>query len=141
MGGLGLLTTVVLASCGDSKTQLGKVDFATQIKPLLESQCVNCHQSGALMGNLNLENHALATKAHPHGDVIKPGDPEHSLLYRVLTLPEVEKQAMPPGGHRIEKEKVELIKLWITQGAVWPDGAGGVVRPKVDPAVRVGTKA
>ena len=32
------------------------VDFAAQIKPLLEERCINCHHSGALFGNLNLEN-------------------------------------------------------------------------------------
>src|SRR4051794_28029907 len=91
---------MAVTSC-QPKSRVASVDFATEIKPVFEAQCVNCHQSGALMGGLNLENRAVATRAQPHGQVIKPGDPDHSLIYSVLKLPETDKQAMPPGGHRI----------------------------------------
>lgn len=139
MGGLLLFMSV--ASCQPSLPQARKVNFGTQIKPLFEAQCVNCHQAGALMGNLNLESHSLATKAHPHGQVIKPGDPDHSLIYTVLRLPEEHRQAMPPGGHRIEQDKIDLIRDWILQGAPWPTGEAGAVRPKVDAASPLGKKA
>jgi len=138
--GAGLLATVVMASCHHPQARVQKVNFTTQIKPLFEAQCVNCHQSGALMGNLSLESHALATRAHPHGQVIKPGDPDHSLIYTVLRLPEANQQAMPPGGHRIEQEKIDLIRDWIFQGAPWPNGDAGAVRPKVDASVPLGKK-
>lgn len=137
---LGVLLLLPAMSC-QPRPKISHVNFTTQIKPLLEAQCVNCHQSGSLMGNLNLENHALATRPHPHGEVIKPGDPAHSLLFSVLVLKESAPQAMPPGGHRIEKEKVDLIERWIEQGARWPTGPDGVIQPKVDPGVRQGTKA
>ena len=137
---LGVLGLLKATSCRP-QAETGRVDFASEIKPLLEKQCVNCHQSGSLMGDLNLENHTLATRNHPHGQVIKAGDPEHSLLYTVLVLQASARQAMPPGGHRIEKERVELIKRWIEQGATWPGGPEGVVHPKVDPGARFGTKS
>ncbi len=114
------------------KAESKPVDFATQIRPLLESRCVNCHHSGALFGELNLENHALATKPRSSGPVIVPGEPTQSRLYMVLTLPEGDRKAMPPTGHRIASEEVALLKRWITEGAKWPDGADGVVKPSVD---------
>jgi hypothetical protein len=108
------------------------VDFATQIRPLLESRCVNCHHSGALFGELNLENHTLATKPRKTGAVLVPGKPAESRLYLALTLPEGERTAMPPSGHRIAAEEVALLKRWIEEGAKWPEGPEGTVKPTVD---------
>lgn len=108
------------------------VDFAKQIGPLLESRCVNCHHSGALFGELNLENHAHATKPRAAGPVLVSGKPDESRLYLVLTLPEGDRKAMPPTGHRISVEEVALLKRWISEGAKWPEGADGVVKPTVN---------
>ena len=105
------------------------VDFATQIKPLLQAQCVGCHHSGALFGNLNLESRELAFRATAIGPPIVPGEPDKSRLYIVLTLPESERKAMPPTGHRIRKEDVELLKQWILEGAKWPQGSEGHIKP------------
>jgi mono/diheme cytochrome c family protein len=104
------------------------VSFVTEIKPLLEARCVNCHQAGALFGELNLENRELAFKPRAKGPVITPGDPDKSTLYLVLTLPEGDRTAMPPTGHRISPEETALIKRWIQQGATWPTGPDGVVK-------------
>lgn len=108
------------------------VDFVSQIKPILTARCINCHHSEALFGNLNLENRKRAFAKRPQGPVIVPREPAKSPLYVVLTLPPKKTQkAMPPTGHRIEKEQVELIRLWIEQGADWPNGKPGVIKPLV----------
>ena len=39
------------------------VDFVTQIKPLLQNRCVNCHHSGAVFGDLSLENREALVEA------------------------------------------------------------------------------
>lgn len=114
------------------------VSFEKQVKPVLAYRCINCHHSDALFGNLNLENRKLAFAKRPQGPVIVPGSPEKSPLYVVLTLPPKKtKKAMPPTGHRIDKEQVELIRQWIKQGAVWPEGKAGVIKPS--PAVKTTT--
>lgn len=115
-------------SC-QKKPEVQTVDFARHIKPLLQSRCISCHNSGALLGDLNMENRALAFKERAKGPIITPGKPEASQLYIVLTLPEPEKKAMPPTGHRIPQADVDLMKRWIEQGAKWPDGAEGEVKP------------
>lgn len=108
-----------------------KVSFTKEIKPLLEARCVNCHNAGALFGELNLENRELAFKPRAKGAAITPGSPDKSPLYLVLTLPEGDRKAMPPTGHRISEEEMALIKRWIAQGAEWPTGPDGVVIPSV----------
>lgn len=106
-----------------------KVEFSSQIKPLLGSRCINCHHSGALFGELNLENREMAFKKRANGPVILPGKPDSSMLYLVLKLPPKEMKAMPPNGHRIPDREVEMVYEWIKQGAEWPSGAEGVIQP------------
>ncbi len=106
-----------------------KVDFVSQVKPLLTSKCVNCHHAGALFGELNLENRAMAFKKRVNGPVILPGKPDSSALYMVLKMPPKNPKAMPPNGHRITDKEVNLIYDWIKQGAAWPKGADGVITP------------
>ena len=111
-----------------------KVDFVKQIKPVLESACINCHNSENLFGNLNLENRARAFGKRKEGAVIVPGAPEKSPLYVVLTLPPKKtKKAMPPTGHRVAKDQLELIRSWIAQGAEWPEGKTGAIKPGPKP--------
>jgi mono/diheme cytochrome c family protein len=105
------------------------VDFVSDVKPFLTSKCVNCHHAGALFGELNLENRAMVFKKRANGPVILPGRPDSSMLYLVLKLPPKNLKAMPPNGHRVSDQEVELIYDWIKQGASWPKGAAGVIVP------------
>jgi hypothetical protein len=124
---LALPILALVASCSREPVK-DHVDFATQIKPLLEERCVTCHNSNALFGNLNLENRAFAFRNRPEGAVIVPQKAPESRLYLVLTLRETDRKAMPPTGHRIPAEDVDLIKRWIEQGADWPQGREGVLK-------------
>lgn len=123
---------LVVVSCSREPAE-DRVDFATQIKPLLKERCVNCHSSNALFGNLNLESRAFAFRERPDGPIIVLEQAEKSRLYRVLTLPEGDRKAMPPTGHRIPAGEVDLIKRWIDQGAPWPEGSEGIIEPLASP--------
>ena len=124
-----LLASFALASSCQKKPEVKPVDFVTQIKPLLENRCINCHHSGALFGDLSFESRALAMQPRKKGPVIMPGQPVNSHLYIALTLPDPDKKAMPPTGHRIPSAEVELVKRWIKEGAKWPDGPDGEIKP------------
>lgn len=133
---LPILAALLAAAVAPVSAAEAKLDFATHIKPVLASRCISCHQSGALFGELNLENHDMAFKKRRNGPVILPGRPDSSMLYLVLKLPPKEMKAMPPNGHRIPDREVQLIHDWIKQGAEWPAGAEGVIRP---PAAKADT--
>ncbi|WP_395750465.1 c-type cytochrome domain-containing protein [Prosthecobacter sp.] len=120
---LALATT--LHAAGDAP-----VDFVKQVKPILADRCVECHNSETLLGELNLQTRALAFSKRKAGPVIVPKDAEKSMLYLVLTLPSKDKKAMPATGHRIPKDEVSLIRQWITEGAVWPEGKDGTIMPQ-----------
>ncbi len=103
------------------------VDFVRQVKPILADRCVECHNSDAIFGDLNLQNRALAMRKRKAGPVIVPKEPEKSMLYLALTLPPKDKKAMPATGHRIPKDDVETIRRWIKEGANWPEGKDGAI--------------
>ncbi len=106
------------------------VSFQREIKPILEGRCIECHNSASLLGEVNLQTRDLAMRKRKAGAVITPGQPEKSLLYLALTLPEKEKKAMPATGHRIPKEEIALVRRWILEGAHWPDGKEGSLLPR-----------
>jgi hypothetical protein len=99
----------------------GKIDFARDIQPIFETSCSPCHFGEKPKAELRLDDKKLALKGGISGAVIIPGKSNESrLLTRVLGL-NGEKR-MPLGGEPLKPAQIELIKRWIDEGAVWPDG-------------------
>lgn len=118
-----LLTAVSLTACMNLTVLKDEpVDFVSDVKPLLESRCLECHQHSYEFAGLNLETKALAMKGGRSGPVIVPGSPHQSLLYKVLLLGHNNPVAMPPTPERLEREHQQVLHDWIQQGAKWPDG-------------------
>lgn len=115
-----------------------KVDFVSDVKPLLASTCVICHHSETMLGGLNLETRKTAFGGGDGPAFIVPGEPESSLLYLVTENPhgKVSAQAKMPAMEDIfltDGER-DLLRRWIEQGAEWPGGEEGWVEPiKIDP--------
>lgn len=106
-----------------------KVSFEKQIKPLFESRCVMCHNGQVAAGDLNLLTRDLAFRRSSNGPFIIPGDPNGSKLFRMVQLADVEPGAMPPTGHALDGHQLGLVKAWIEQGAEWPAGEPGYLKP------------
>lgn len=118
---------------GEEPNPSAPVSFVSDIKPLLESRCLSCHNTSTLLGRLNLENRELAFSHPEGGQFIVPGEPKSSKMYQVLLLPRDDDEAMPAIGHRLSEEEVDLMRRWIEQGAEWPDGPDGVLVPIIPP--------
>ena len=96
------------------------VDFAKDIKPILEKHCTKCHGEEKDKGGLALHTKFHAFKESDSGEVnIIPGNPEKSILFKKITETD-EDEIMPPKGS-MSDDKISLIKQWIKEGAVWPD--------------------
>ncbi len=104
------------------------VDFVAQVQPILETSCVRCHGTEHPKGGLRLDNKAAAFKGGDDGLVIVPGDPAKSPLYTSTVLPLTDDNKMPPKDETLTKTQTELLRLWIEQGAPWPDGVTLVAR-------------
>ena len=99
------------------------VGFEAEVYPIFEKACHDCHGSKVQRAQLRLDARELVFAARPSGPVILSGNPLKSSLYqRVAGLNGLER--MPFGG-QLEPAEVELIRTWIEQGAIWPDGVGG----------------
>ena len=106
-----------------------KVDFEKQILPIFKEACFDCHQkertdekTGKVKkpkGKFRMDSAAMLVKGGSEGSNVVPGDAAKSTVYTSVTLPESDDLAMPPEGKgdRLSKEKQELIKKWINEGA------------------------
>ncbi|MEM7386702.1 MAG: c-type cytochrome domain-containing protein [Verrucomicrobiota bacterium] len=108
-----------------------RIVFEVHLKPLLEIECVQCHNSVDANENarFNLETRKLALTTGTRAPAIKPGDPENSLLVQVLELDGTHPLNMPPAPDKIWGNRMEILKKWIAQGAIWPENVR-LVRPQ-----------
>ena len=101
-----------------------KVDYLTQVKPILEAFCYECHgeDRSRREADLRLDIKELAFKDLGGFPNIAPGDPADSELY-IRVSSEFLEMRMPPyeAGTQLTEEQIETIRLWILQGAEWPE--------------------
>ncbi len=136
--GLAVVSLGWLGSCRTPGDGLGNgrqapIRFEEGIGTILESRCLECHNSKSAKdsGGLNLETRETAFSTGQHAPVIVPGSPERSLLFRVLEVDDLHPVFMPPTPDRLWQQEQAMIKQWITDGADWPSGkAGLLVRPQ-----------
>ncbi len=109
---------------GVKLAQVAKVDFVKEVQPILEFNCVACHREGEAKGKLRLDNRKDAFTSGDDGPSIIPFYPEKSASYTSTILPEDHDDVMPPAkkGGPMPKEKTEVLRRWIEQGAFWPEG-------------------
>jgi len=95
------------------------VDFATQVKPIINKHCISCHGGVKQKGGFSLlfREEALAkTKDGKYG--IIPGDPEHSEMIRRLSSKDPEER-MPYKHDPLPEDDITILTKWIKQGAKW----------------------
>jgi len=100
-----------------------RVDFATDIQPILELNCVACHRDGHDKGKLRLDERDLAFKGGDSGAGIVAFRPKESRVYTSTTVSPDDDALMPPAkkGGPLSKDKIEMLAKWIEQGASWPE--------------------
>ena len=104
---------------------LPKVDFATDILPILRDHCIECHGPSQQMRGLRLDRRrdAVPNRVGANGARIIPGDSARSPLYRRISGTQSGVQ-MPPAGP-LRPEQISIVKAWVDQGADWPDELSG----------------
>ena len=101
------------------------VDFVKEVKPILEQNCVSCHnpQHFKENGKYRLDVKSEAFKPHKKENNINPGHPDDSLFYTDLLLPLSDDQHMPPKQRdQLTTAQMDVVKRWIAEGANWPEG-------------------
>ena len=96
------------------------VDYETDILPLFEDYCYDCHGPDKQKSGFRTDRRAHLLKGGDSGlAALIPGDPSGSYLLEVITSddPEI---SMPPKGGKLFEDEIELLNEWVEQGAVWP---------------------
>lgn len=98
-----------------------KIDYNTQVKPLLNKKCISCHGGVKKKGGFSLlfRSEALANTESGKPAIV-PGDADASEMIRRLTLTDPEER-MPYKEHPLSEDEISLLRKWIDQGAKWGD--------------------
>lgn len=121
-----------------------EVSFVTDVKPILERSCAQCHSGEKPKGKLSVENRDALLKGGDSKEApIVVGKSGSSLLVHFIAdlvhemeMPPVEKRKKFPA---LTAAEVGIIRAWIDQGARWPQevklAAAAAVSENEEPTV------
>lgn len=121
-----VLVTMGLASSRATSAQApAAVDFARDVQPLLRANCYGCHGETLQSGNFRLDRRrdSMPNRVGANNARIVPGNSAASRLFQRVSGGQAGLQ-MPPTG-ALKPEEINTLKLWIDQGADWPDALDG----------------
>ncbi|MBW3625926.1 MAG: PSD1 and planctomycete cytochrome C domain-containing protein, partial [Armatimonadetes bacterium] len=115
-----LLSLVAAAAAAAGAAEAKRVDFFRDVQPIFKASCYGCHGTEQQMAGLRLDEKAAAFRGGTSGLSILPGKGKESLL---VTMIEGTGKGlrMPPNAAPLPRETIEMIRLWIDQGAEWPE--------------------
>jgi formylglycine-generating enzyme required for sulfatase activity len=118
-------------------SQTPRVNFVKHIQPILEQNCVSCHNPDKAKGDWDLSTKDKAFTTGENAPNITAFVLSNSAVHGRAILPEDDDELMPPkkSGGPLSKADIEMLKLWIDQGAVWPDGVTLQAKEKAAAAV------
>ncbi|MGK0139881.1 MAG: mono/diheme cytochrome c family protein, partial [Algoriphagus sp.] len=114
-GGMLLFLMYWVVSCRSQQP----VDYSTQVKPIINKNCIACHGGVKKQGGFSLlfEEEAKAKlKSGAYG--IVSGDARASEMIRRLSLQDPEER-MPFEHSALPDEEIELLTRWVNEGANW----------------------
>src|SRR5579884_2069128 len=92
--------------------------FEKHVRPVLATKCQSCHGPKRQQGGLRLDSRAALLKGSENGAVVKPGQPDKSLLVKAIRYDgDVQ---MPPKG-KLPDEAIAHLTEWVKMGAPWPE--------------------
>jgi cytochrome c553 len=130
----------VLALAGPPSAEAERF-FEAKVRPVLAEHCMRCHGPQKQKGGLRLDSGPALLRGGNAGPAVKPGDPDGSLLIRVVR--QTGDLKMPPKG-KLPPAAVEDLAAWVKMGAPWPSTGEGrgegtathwAFRPVTDPAL------
>jgi hypothetical protein len=106
---------LALSACGQKE-----ISYAADVQPVIKQYCLDCHseggdgyqKSGLLMGSYD-----SLMKGTRFGSIVKPGDSLSSVLIMLVEGRADPSISMPHGKDPLPREKIDLLKQWVEQGA------------------------
>jgi mono/diheme cytochrome c family protein len=98
-------------------------EFVTEIEPILQENCFDCHGPDQQESQLRLDRLANMLAGGNSGEAaVVPENPEASYLLKLIRHEEAGKE-MPP-DESLSAEQIQLIESWIASGAPTPERYG-----------------
>jgi hypothetical protein len=120
-------TSVGSVQAGDSPKSAPavnrKVDFSSDIQPLLAKNCYECHGAEKQKGGLRLDQKEAVLKGGDTGPALIAGKSGDSLLIQVVSGTKEDIARMPKKRDPLSDEQIGILRTWIDQGADWPETA------------------
>ena len=116
-----LLDAGLFAANSDNETSVHTEFFETSIRPLIVNRCYECHSGSAkrLKAGLRLDSREAILRGGDSGSAIVVGNPEESLLIKLIQADSEEK--MPPEGKgKLNESEIDALSEWVRLGAPWP---------------------
>jgi hypothetical protein len=111
--------TFILATIVFSCRRGERIDYSTQVKPIINKKCIACHGGVKKQGGFSFLFEEEAKAQLKSGKyAIVPGKPNQSEMIRRLALQDPEER-MPYHHDALPKEEIKIFTDWIKQGAVW----------------------
>ena len=106
---------------GDTLSQEQQTKLNLQARAIFAHNCYQCHSTEKRKGGLALDHKDGVFAGGDFGPVIKIGHPEESEMIRRLKLPRGDEESMPPKGKILSPDEINLLEIWIKEGAYWAD--------------------
>ncbi|HZZ42948.1 MAG TPA: DUF1549 domain-containing protein [Tepidisphaeraceae bacterium] len=92
-----------------------KVDYEKDVRPILDSTCVECHGQGKTRGGLKLTTGSGILKGGTSGMALVAHEPDKStIIRRVMGLDG--KKRMPLEKPALTDKQIAILRAWITEG-------------------------
>lgn len=108
-----------LATTPPTEIEYGKILFEPHIREILAAHCLECHGAKQPKGGFQVNDRDTVL------GYIEPGDLAASSLWTDYLVTTDEELHMPPlkNGHPLSQFELAAIRVWIEDGAVWPEGS------------------
>jgi hypothetical protein len=114
-----------------SRADEGAAYFESQVLPLLEKRCFECHShAGKIKGGLALDSRSGWETGGDNGPALKPGGVESSLLIKAVRYIDAEFE-MPPKA-KLPAEEIAILEEWVKRGAPDPRQGSVVAKRTID---------
>ena len=94
------------------------VNFAVEIKPILEASCIKCHGRGRAKGDFQIDTRETIVRGGETGPAMVVGKSAESYFIELVAGVDPD-NVMPKKGKKLTGTEVGLLRAWIDQGLPW----------------------
>ncbi len=91
--------------------------YDEHVEPLVKRYCISCHRPGKKNNNYIMTSYEEVMNTGDHAPVIIPGDPDNSILVKLIRGEKLDFSRPMPPNRRMPDEAIDIFVRWIAAGA------------------------